>query len=412
MTIPELEELVFDDHMGATRTGFQLTYSSLWHLATGGTRLIVRPSIIIPRTILWLDVSKWQGEIDFVVMKNSGVHGVVIKCGQGTAKDPKFDVNWAGAKAAGIPRGSYWFFDSRVPPKQQALNWWTWIQHDKGELMHFADYEENYGGQWGGWQNFKIFLQEFQRLSQLPDSRIGIYTGYFYWIAHSPTSALELAYFARFELWLAWYTDDPSDVVIPRPWLIVIFIAWQYGTPPNGKMRGCDSIEVDENNVNCVDQEAYANRFGFGDTIPPPPNGDTMYIEVKSTESSEKRSIRNGHSIKNTKIGDLPVNGIAKSHGRPEDIFTYPADVPDSTQPSGFSARAGDQWIRIYEVNGAPVSAVESWLAVIHLRVIYTVLRVVGEPTTPSPDMPVRIELGDDITYVKQVITTVMKPKV
>lgn len=390
MMIPR-SDIVFDDQMGAGRARFVLNYPSLYHLARGGTRLILRAAITIWRVILWLDVSKWQGVIDFVVMRDSGVHGVIIKCGQGAAKDPKFDVNWAGAKSAGIPRGSYWFYDSRIPPKEQAYNWWQWIKADRGELMHFADYEESYGGAWGGWRNFKVFLEEFQRLSNLPDNRIGIYTGYFYWIAHSPTTTAELAWFARFTLWLAWYTANPNDVVIPRPWTNAILEAWQYGTPPTGRMRGCESLDVDENNGNYESMEAYKERFGLNDTIPPPPNGEPMDLYGTATGNI---TIRTG-----------PGTGypLATINGQAQYVLTGDKVWADNEQ-SGFwhitrIQRAG------VDVPLAPVS----WCGTLY---IHPETPPPPDPEPGLPEIPYRIELGDDISYIKQVIVGTLKPKI
>jgi len=382
-------EMVFDDQMGAGRTRFQLNYSTIWHLARGGgVRLAFRAGILIWRVILWLDVSKWQGAINFVQMLASGVHGVIIKCGQGSAKDPNFDTNWLGAKTAGIPRGSYWFYDSRIPPKEQAYNWWQWIKNDKGELMHFADYEEYYGGAWGGWRNFKVFLTEFQRLSNLPDSRIGIYTGYYYWIAHSPTTTAELAYFLRFTLWLAWYTDNPSEVVIPRPWTNALLIAWQYGTPANGHLRGCQSLDVDENNGNFENMEAYQERFGLNDTIPPPPNGDTMYGTATGSIT-----IRTGPGT------TYPIVTTGTNYVLSGD------KVWADTEQNGFWKLTRIQRAGV-DVPLAPVA----WCGTLYIHQETPP----PDPTpTPTPaEIPYRIELGDDITYLKQVIVGTLKPKV
>lgn len=263
--------------MRAGNARFKLTWSTLWHLWMGGTRLVIDKTISILRVVLLLDVSKWQGVIDFVKMITAGAHGVILKCGQGMFKDIQFDFSWMRAKLAGIPRGSYWFYDSRVDPKVQAANWWNWIKADKGELMHFADYEENYLGAYKGWRSFKIFLQEFQRLSNLPSSKIGIYTGYYYWIANSPTTLAELNWFAQFPLWLAWYTNNPANVTIPRPWTSLIL--WQYGTPANGPKYGVESEEIDENNFN-GDMLAYKTRFGLdGSVILPPVEPPPIVVE-------------------------------------------------------------------------------------------------------------------------------------
>ena len=57
-----------------------------------------------------IDVSKYQGDIDWNKVKDSGVKFVWIKATEGgDHTDEKFAANWAGAKAAGIPRGAYHF---------------------------------------------------------------------------------------------------------------------------------------------------------------------------------------------------------------------------------------------------------------------------------------------------------------
>jgi hypothetical protein len=111
------------------------------------------------------------------------------------------------------------------------------------------------------------------------------------------------------------------------------------------------------------------------------------HIEVRSKEANEPRLIRSGASIKDPKIGELPAKGVAKSHGGAQDIVTVEADVPDPSIPGGFSARKGDQWIRIYEVNGKPVTTEESWLAVRHLRKTFAILKQVGVPDVEPEDV-------------------------
>ncbi|MDE5932755.1 MAG: Ig-like domain-containing protein [Lachnospiraceae bacterium] len=64
---------------------------------------------------LGIDVSKWNGSIDWNAVKNSGVSYVIIRCGyRGSStgaliEDPKFVSNIKGAKAAGLKVGVYFF---------------------------------------------------------------------------------------------------------------------------------------------------------------------------------------------------------------------------------------------------------------------------------------------------------------
>lgn len=57
-----------------------------------------------------IDVSKWQGNIDFKRVKQSGQDFVIIRAGYGQrAKDPYFERNYIGAKFAGLSVGAYWY---------------------------------------------------------------------------------------------------------------------------------------------------------------------------------------------------------------------------------------------------------------------------------------------------------------
>lgn len=57
-----------------------------------------------------VDVSKYQGDIDWQSVKDSGVAFAFIKASEGGDDvDAKFERNWAGAKAAGVPHGAYHF---------------------------------------------------------------------------------------------------------------------------------------------------------------------------------------------------------------------------------------------------------------------------------------------------------------
>jgi len=82
-----------------------------------------------------IDVSKYQGQIDWQAAAKGGVRFVWIKATEGGDRnDEMFDANWNGARAAGIPAGAYHFyyfcrpvedqiawFKNHVPPAPDAL---------------------------------------------------------------------------------------------------------------------------------------------------------------------------------------------------------------------------------------------------------------------------------------------------
>ena len=57
-----------------------------------------------------IDVSNWQGYINYREVKESGIEVVYIKSSQGTnIKDAYFDINYENAKANGLKVGFYHF---------------------------------------------------------------------------------------------------------------------------------------------------------------------------------------------------------------------------------------------------------------------------------------------------------------
>jgi lysozyme len=66
-----------------------------------------------------IDVSKFQGDIDWNAVANSGVKFAWIKATEGGDGDARFQANWDGAKAAGIPHGAYHFVYWCRPPLEE-----------------------------------------------------------------------------------------------------------------------------------------------------------------------------------------------------------------------------------------------------------------------------------------------------
>ena len=56
-----------------------------------------------------IDVSKWQGNIDFDRVRKEGYKFVIIRAGSGVNSDPYFERNYTLAKRAGLNVGVYWY---------------------------------------------------------------------------------------------------------------------------------------------------------------------------------------------------------------------------------------------------------------------------------------------------------------
>jgi lysozyme len=70
-----------------------------------------------------IDVSKFQGDIDWNAVASSGVKFAWIKATEGGDRaDARFQANWTAAKAAGVPRGAYHFvYWCRSPMEEMAF---------------------------------------------------------------------------------------------------------------------------------------------------------------------------------------------------------------------------------------------------------------------------------------------------
>jgi len=70
-----------------------------------------------------IDVSKFQGDIDWSAVAGSGVKFAWIKATEGGDNaDARFQANWTGAKAAGVPHGAYHFVYWCRPPMEEMAN--------------------------------------------------------------------------------------------------------------------------------------------------------------------------------------------------------------------------------------------------------------------------------------------------
>lgn len=89
-----------------------------------------------------IDVSKYQGDIDWQAVKEAGVAFAYIKATEGADRtDSKFQYNWAAAKAAGVPRGAYHFVYWCRQPHEEIGNFKSTVPNDADALPPVLDVE-------------------------------------------------------------------------------------------------------------------------------------------------------------------------------------------------------------------------------------------------------------------------------
>jgi lysozyme len=177
--------------------------------------LILKGEKLIPG----IDVSKWQGEIEWGKVANAGVHFAYIKATEGTGyTDPCFAINWQSAHSAGVLRGAYHYFHPRLDARSQARAFFTALGNDCGELPPALDLETPELTGPSLISALSRFLQELEILSGFP---LIIYTSPGFWNSYIVPYPPEWP--SKYPLWIAHYgVSRPS---IPYPWLNFTF--WQ-----------------------------------------------------------------------------------------------------------------------------------------------------------------------------------------
>jgi GH25 family lysozyme M1 (1,4-beta-N-acetylmuramidase)/uncharacterized protein YraI len=291
-------------------------------------------NVIGPDVSFYQDDPETPQGIDFKKMAETAGY-VIIRTGQNVWVDSDFKLNWREAKLAGLPRGSYWFYDSRTEPKKQAELWAQQYAGDFGELPLFADFEENYMGPYRGWKNWYTFLE---RLKQLVSGKeIAIYTAYYYWRDNAPnatTQAASLEYFHQYPLWIANYST--SEPLIPKPWAKGEWLFWQYTEVGDGKLYGVESKGIDLNYFN-GDMVAFRTRFHL-ENMPPPPDPDPDPIPDDDTPTGVMYRVTAVPSLKVREGPGVTYNAIG---------LLYTDEIVEE-----INANSDRSWLKIRKTNG------------------------------------------------------------
>lgn len=92
-----------------------------------------------------IDVSKWQGDINWNAVAKAGIHFAFIKATEGGDHiDSKFRDNWLGAKRAGIPRAGYHFVFWCRSAEEQATWFIQNVPNEPDALPPVLDLEWNH----------------------------------------------------------------------------------------------------------------------------------------------------------------------------------------------------------------------------------------------------------------------------
>ena len=119
-----------------------------------------------------IDVSKFQGDIDWSQVAGSGVKFAWIKATEGGDNaDARFQANWTAAKEAGVPHGAYHFVYWCRPPMEEMANFEQNAPADPDALPPVLDVEatptsktcHRHLTQEGAIADMRVMLEEMER---------------------------------------------------------------------------------------------------------------------------------------------------------------------------------------------------------------------------------------------------------
>ena len=214
-------------------TGEQVIQGARYNFASDG-------SLMTSDGTLGIDVSKWNGTIDWNAVKNSGISYVIIRCGyRGSSQgklieDPKFESNIKGASAAGLKIGIY-FFSQAVNEIEAVEEASMALEQIKGYTISypvFIDVEASGGrGDRIDKDTRTAVCRAFCQTIQKAGYTAGVYSNKT-WLE----SKLDAASINAYKIWLAQYAAAPT--------YSGRYDIWQY--KPTGSISGI-SGNVDMN---------------------------------------------------------------------------------------------------------------------------------------------------------------------
>jgi len=190
---------------------------------TGQTRVHPRVARAQARPIQGIDVSRYQGKIDWASVRSAGTHFAFIKATEGgTHVDERFVENWDGAKQAGVSRGAYHFMFWCRPAEEQAAWFKRTVPNDPDALPPVLDLEWNAQSQTcprrlpreEALAQVKVMLHEMEAHT---GKRPIIYTDITF---HRDVLEGELP---GYPYWMRSTAAEPQERYANRPWLM-----WQY----------------------------------------------------------------------------------------------------------------------------------------------------------------------------------------
>jgi GH25 family lysozyme M1 (1,4-beta-N-acetylmuramidase) len=179
-----------------------------------------------------IDVSVYQGQVDWQAVKASGVDFAIIRAGYGkhlSQEDKYFDTNMKNAQAAGIQCGAYWFSYALTPEdaQKEADVFYEVIKGYQFEYPVCFDYETS--------QQYALTPAESTAIIEAFCDRMESY-GYYVSLCsyvNFLNTRIESEVFSKYDSWIAHYN-------VSSPQFYHSYGIWQYSC--TGTVSGISAV--------------------------------------------------------------------------------------------------------------------------------------------------------------------------
>ena len=245
-------------------------------------------------TLYGIDVSRFQGTIDWQQVKASGVVYAYIQISRSlTDIDMRFAYNWSHAKTAGVLRGAY----QRFHPGQDVIGQADLFLQKLGtledtDLSPMLDVEDSDG--LTGPQIAAAVKQWIDRVEPAVGRKPIIYTGFYFW-----RDVVGSADLSEYPLWIANYSA--TCPLVPDHWSKWTF--HQYSSTV--MVPGITQNTTDVDRFDGTLEELQA--LGKPPPPPVPPSSDDIDVSATGTKPAPEAE---------STVGEAP-GGCNAEHGRP-----------------------------------------------------------------------------------------------
>lgn len=314
-----------------------------------------------------IDVSNWQGYINYEEVKRDGIEIVYIKASEGSNyKDPYFDVNYQNAKNNGLKVGFYHFLTAinTEEAEEQAKFFASVISKKVPDCKLVLDYEV-FGGV-PATQINQIARTFLKTTKKLTNKDVILYSDLY----NSRTVfSKELA--QDYQLWVANYTSSQNLQNANSNWKN--WIGWQYSS--TGIISGINGY---------VDRDVYTKEIFLSDKTEIPENNNSNNVENLNTESIYY-TVKSGDTLSSIALRyGTTVSEISKLNNIQNVNLIYPGErllvVKNSTIQGNeerctgkiiYTVKSGDTLSKIANKYGVTVSHIAEMNNITNVNLIY-----------------------------------------